>query len=115
MSAKNTKSTSDRSKHGTDWDALAAQTDEDIDRAIAADPTAARALTREWFERAERVRPGQKRPIYIRLDQEILDHFQQGGVKGYQSRINAVLRFYVRALRAEQEAAGARGAAGARR
>jgi uncharacterized protein (DUF4415 family) len=113
MSEKNTKPTSGRSKHGTDWDALAAQSDEDIDRAIAADPTVARELTREWFEQAERVRPGQKRPIYIRLDQEILDFFQRGGA-GYQSRINAVLRFYVKAMRAERQAR-ARGAAGAGR
>ena len=100
MNEKTSKPTSGRSEHGTDWDALAALTDEDIDRAIAADPTAARALTREWFEHAERVRPGQKRPIYIRLDRDVLDYFQQDGARGYQSRINAALRRYVRIMRA---------------
>jgi uncharacterized protein (DUF4415 family) len=95
MNGKTTKPTSARSDYGTDWAALDALTDEDIERAIAEDPTAARPLTREWFEGAERVRPGRKRPISIRFDEEVLQFFQAGGA-GYQSRINAVLVWYVR-------------------
>lgn len=95
MNAKNTKPTSAPSKYGTDWAALDALTDDDIDRAIADDPTAARPLIREWFESAERVMPGRKRPISIRLDEEVLQFFQAGGA-GYQSRMNAVLLWYVR-------------------
>jgi uncharacterized protein (DUF4415 family) len=111
MSEKNSKNASGRSEHGTDFDALAALTDEDIDRAIEADPTAARSLTREWFENAEVVRPGQKRPISIRLDKDVLDYFQADKVRGYQSRINAALRRYVqvmRAIKAEREPEKAR-------
>lgn len=58
---------------------------------------------------------GQKRPIYIRLDQEVLDYFQREGVRGYQSRINAVLRFYVRVMQPEPDVTKVQGAAGARR
>lgn len=102
MSEKDSKPTSGRSEHGTDWDALASLTDEGIDAAVAADPTAARPLTRAWFENAERVRPGQKRAIYIRLDKDVIAYFQRHGVKGYQSRINSILKKYVEFMRAEQ-------------
>lgn len=99
MNAKNTKTTSAPSERGTDWEALKNLTDEDILSAIASDPSAAPVLTREWFEQAERVQPGQKRPIYIRFDREVLDYFQHRGM-GYQSRMNAVLLHYVRTVRA---------------
>lgn len=36
------------------------------------------------------------KPINIRLDAEIVEHFRQGG-GGYQSRIKAALREYVQA------------------
>lgn len=39
-----------------------------------------------------------KLPISIRLDGEVLDYFRAQG-RGYQSRINAVLRAYVRSQR----------------
>ena len=102
MSEKNSKPTSVSgvSEHGTNWDSLAGMTDAEIEAAIAEDPTAARPLTHEWFEQADLVVPGTKRPISIRLDQEVLDYFMRGG-KGYQSRINSVLRTYVRYKQAE--------------
>jgi len=100
MSEKTSKPISGHSEHGTDWDALANLTDEEIEAAIAGDPDAARPLPREWFERAEQVQPGSKRPISIRLDREVLNFFMRTG-KGYQSRINKVLRTYVRFKEAE--------------
>jgi len=71
-----------------------------------ADPDDAPHLDREWFERAEireggrlvrAARPGRpkkespKEAINIRLDPEVLEHFRATG-RGWQSRINAVLR-----------------------
>jgi uncharacterized protein (DUF4415 family) len=94
MNAKSTKATSDPSK-GTDWAALEALTDEDIEQAIKDDPSAARSLTFEWLTQAEGVMPGRKRPISIRFDEEVLEYFQRAG-KGYQSRMNSVLLNYVR-------------------
>ena len=41
--------------------------------------------------------PPRKVPVSIRLDADVLDYFKHGGTGGYQSRINAVLRSYVRA------------------
>ena len=66
------------------------------------DPDDAPELDDEWFERAEIrigdkvVRPGRprgsaKRPVSLRLDQAVIDHFRAGG-PGWQSRINAALR-----------------------
>ncbi|WP_455873650.1 BrnA antitoxin family protein [Rhizobium yanglingense] len=40
--------------------------------------------------KAEAVRPTAKKPLSIRLDQEVVDSFQ-ASAKGYQTRINAVL------------------------
>ena len=67
------------------------------------DPDDAPELTDAWFEKATfRVghtvvrsgRPkgsGTKRPVSIRIDQDVLDHFRSGG-PGWQSRMNAALR-----------------------
>jgi uncharacterized protein (DUF4415 family) len=35
--------------------------------------------------------PGVKEPVSLRLDQDVLHHFQEGG-PGWQDRINAALR-----------------------
>jgi uncharacterized protein (DUF4415 family) len=35
-----------------------------------------------------------KRPVTMRLDPDILEHFKRSG-RGWQSRINAILRTYI--------------------
>jgi uncharacterized protein (DUF4415 family) len=66
-------------------------------------------LTDEWFAKAdlhignELIRRGRGRPpldtpkklVSLRLDQEVLDRFRADG-PGWQSRINAALRKYLR-------------------
>lgn len=94
MSEKPLRNTSASVEPGTDWVRFDAQTDEEIEAAVARDPDVAPILAGDWFERAELVTPGRKRAISIRLDPEVLDFFQARGA-GYQSRINAVLRAYV--------------------
>ena len=48
-----------------------------------------------WTEAARLLRPGPgKRQISLRLDADVLAFFKRGG-RGYQSRINAVLRAYM--------------------
>ena len=42
------------------------------------------------------VHPVPKELVSIRLDKDVLEHFRAGG-KGYQTRINAVLKAYVKA------------------
>lgn len=68
--------------------------DAEIDAAVASDP--------DWAEfepidrnKAEVVVPPKKQAISIRLDQDLVDFFKKDG-PGYQRRINAVLRGYMR-------------------
>jgi uncharacterized protein (DUF4415 family) len=79
----------------TDWKRVDALTDEEIDRAIASDPDAAPILDDEWFKNAQLVYPD-KQMISIRLDSDVLKHFRDTGPR-WQTRINSVLRAYVKA------------------
>lgn len=54
------------------------------------------ALDETFWANARVVEPQNKTAISIRVDQDILDWFKAQG-KGYQSRINAVLRAYYEA------------------
>ena len=49
----------------------------------------------DW-SRAQVTMPRPKQPISVRLDADVLDFFRAQG-KGYQTRINAVLRSYMKA------------------
>jgi uncharacterized protein (DUF4415 family) len=83
----------------TDWARLRAMSDEEIERNAAEDPDNPE-WTDEELAKAERVPArSSKSAIYIRLDPEVLEYFREGG-RGYQSRINAVLRSYVERRRA---------------
>jgi uncharacterized protein (DUF4415 family) len=73
-----------------------ALTDEDIERAIAEDPDAAPILDADWFRRAELVIPPTKTPTSIRVDVDVMDWFKGHG-RGWQTRMNAVLRAYAKA------------------
>lgn len=71
--------------------------DATIRRAVAADadtflPDA------DWFARARIVMPEPKKLVTLRLDADVLDWFRHRG-RGYQTRINAVLRGFVAARR----------------
>jgi uncharacterized protein (DUF4415 family) len=75
-------------------DAVAAMPDEQIDYSDA--PSLPDAV---WMKAAAEL-PYTKQQITLRLDAEVLDYFKHTG-KRYQSRINAVLRSYVEAHKAE--------------
>ena len=64
--------------------------DEDIDYSEIPDLS---ALGEEFWKKAVVKRAEPKAQVTIRLDREVLDWFKSQG-KGYQSRINAVLRAY---------------------
>jgi uncharacterized protein (DUF4415 family) len=69
----------------------------DIRRAAAADPDA--AMTPEaWWKHARVVLPAAagKQSVTIRIDRDLLQWFRKQG-RGYQTRINAVLRAFVEA------------------
>ena len=82
----------------TDWQALEALTDEDIERAIAEDPDAAPILDADWFRNAELVIPAAKVPTSMRVDGDVMDWFKAQG-RGWQTRMNAVLRAYAKRRR----------------
>lgn len=51
-------------------------------------------LGSEFWENAKVVFPASKKAVTIRIDGDVLDWFKKAG-KGYQSRMNAVLRSYM--------------------
>ena len=78
----------------TDWKRLDAMTDDDIDYSDIPE------LGDDFFKNAEVVMPPEKKHLSIRLDADVLDWMKAQG-KGYQSRINAILRAYYEAHRRE--------------
>ncbi len=80
-------------KDRTDWKRVHALTDEEIAAAIRDDPDTFEPEP-EWFENALILRPAlPKERVTVRLDADMLDWFRAQG-KGYQTRMNAVLRAY---------------------
>jgi uncharacterized protein (DUF4415 family) len=84
----------------TDLARLDAMTGAQLDAAIAADPDWL-TIPRDWHRESVPVMPGAKRLVSLRLDPDVLAFFRGQG-KGYQTRMNAVLRAYMRAARAER-------------
>ena len=82
----------------SDWRRIDAQTDDDIRRAIRTDPDAAPEVDAAWFKSAHVVMPEPKQAVSLRLDREVMEWFKKQG-RGYQTRINAVLRAYVNSQR----------------
>ncbi len=76
----------------TDWAAVDALTDAQIESAIRKDPDAV-PLDFDWSD-AVLVIPPKKKAISIRVDEDVLGYFKTEGA-GYQRRMNAVLRSYV--------------------
>lgn len=58
----------------------------------------------EWYKPGLEL-PNAKEPVTIRLDSDVLKYFRREG-SGYQTRINSVLRAYVRAHQRPQENPG---------
>jgi uncharacterized protein (DUF4415 family) len=80
----------------TDWAAVDALTDEEIESAVKNDPDAV-PLDFDW-SKAALVIPPKKKAISIRVDEDVLDYFKNEGT-GYQRRMNAVLRSYMQQKR----------------
>lgn len=84
----------------TDFAALDAMTDDDIARAVAADPDVA-SLDTDWTK-ARLVLPPGKDNVSLRVDRDVLAWFRSTG-KGFHTRMNAVLRAYMEAHRQPSE------------
>jgi uncharacterized protein (DUF4415 family) len=83
-------------RSGADWERFRHRTDKEIRAGIAADPDAAPELGEAWFAKAVVISPETKELISMRIDPDVLAWFKARG-KGYQTRMNAVLRAYVKA------------------
>jgi uncharacterized protein (DUF4415 family) len=85
-----------RGETRSDWAKAAAMTSEEIEAQIPADPDEAGMMV-DW-ERVTVELPKPKADLHMRVDRDVLDYFRAQG-KGYQTRINAVLRSYVERMR----------------
>ena len=96
--AKELAAQRERGESRSDWARAAAMTPAEIEADIASDPDEA-GMVVDW-DRVSVELPKPKAALHMRIDREVLDWFRQQG-KGYQTRINAVLRSYVASMRHE--------------
>jgi len=78
----------------TDWRRLPSMTDEEVHTALIDDPDAQPTDETFWKD-ARVVMPRRKETVTMRLDAELLEWFRSE--RGYQTRINAILRAYMKA------------------
>ena len=85
-----------------------ARPDADVQKRAANDPDAG-TIPAGFWEGATPDLPENKEQVTLRLDPDVLRYFRALG-RGYQSRINAVLRSYMVAKKAGESPTGGRGA-----
>ena len=78
----------------TDWRRLRSMTDEEVHTALIDDPDAQPTDETFWKD-ARVVMARRKETVTMRLDAELLEWFRSE--RGYQTRINAILRAYMKA------------------
>ena len=81
-------------KATTDWESLRALSDKSIRNSIKTDPEV-HPTEADFWKKAKVVLPEAKQTVTIRLDADLLGWLR--AQKGYQTRINAVLRTYMEA------------------
>lgn len=77
---------------GTDWEFVTSDSDEGIDFSDIP------RLDSDFWKDAKLKMPQKKDSITIRLDHDLVEWFRGMG-RGYQTRINAVLRSYMNSVR----------------
>jgi uncharacterized protein (DUF4415 family) len=88
-----------RGEDGTDWARVNAKTEEELAADIASD-AAWDGVPKDWVSRAQAAtglmqRPKEnKRQVTVRFDADVLEFFKSAG-RGWQGRMNAVLRSFV--------------------
>ena len=80
----------------TDFVRLDAMSSDEVERIAANDAEGPPVTDEEWARGA--IRQPTKMPVGLKLDDDILSWFKAQG-RGYQTRINSVLRRYVEAQR----------------
>jgi len=95
-SAKELAAKRERGETRSDWARAAAMTDAAIEADIASDPDEA-GMVADWDSVSVDL-PKPKADLHMRIDRDVLEFFRKTG-RGYQTRINAVLRSYVEQAR----------------
>ena len=85
----------------TDWERLDSMTDEEVER-NALEDNRRHGIPDDWYMDAVLMRWPPKEQISIRIDEDVLKFFRKQG-KGYQTKINAVLRAFMDASSAAQK------------
>jgi uncharacterized protein (DUF4415 family) len=92
-----------RGESKTDWKRVNAMSQREVERMADRDEG---ELPHDWESTVTVGLPPPKQDIHIRLDGDVLEWFKAHG-KGYQTRINAVLRAFVQTrARVDRKAAG---------
>jgi uncharacterized protein (DUF4415 family) len=86
----------------TDWDRVRRMTDAEVHDAVARDPEA-KPTDEAFWKDAHVVMPKRKEAVTIRLDADLLTWLRRE--RGYQTRINAVLRAYMKAAKRSERPA----------
>jgi uncharacterized protein (DUF4415 family) len=81
-----------RGESKSDWARASAMTEAEIEAAVAEDADEA-GMVIDWAQASVEV-PQPKAVLNMRVDRDVLDFFRRHG-RGYQTKINAVLRSYV--------------------
>jgi uncharacterized protein (DUF4415 family) len=81
-----------KGKSASDWERIDAMTEGDIDT------TDMPPLGDDFFRNAKLQLPEGKTSVTIRLDSEVVKWLKSSG-RGYQTKINAILRTYMNAVR----------------
>ncbi len=107
MNAKRTSKpprVAERRPHGrgTDWEYLRSMTEEEIEAQV---PPEYRNLPADFWDSAVMVPPLPKHAISIRVDEDVLSWFKNLGPR-YQTRMNAVLRSYMKGSGAKRRKRG---------
>ena len=88
-----------RGESQTDWERVKAMPQEEVERLADEEDG---PLPEGWESTIILGLPPRKQDVHIRLDADVLDWFRAQG-RGYQTRINAVLRAFVEARKKAAE------------
>lgn len=86
-----------RAASGTNWPRVTAFTEAEIERMAKADKDNPATTAADWADAVVGL-PPMKTPVNAKFDADVVDWFKAQG-RGYQTRMNAVLRRYMEAHR----------------
>ena len=89
------RSADDKTQGKTDWQHVDSLSEEELEEAACSDPDA-QSTTAEFWADAALTMPESKQLLSLRLDRDIVAWYKKQG-RGYQTRMNAVLRAYMEA------------------